>query len=53
MGSGLLCKDEKEEVGDVVGDRRVCMEYGLREGCGCGFMEFDEDKGDLDCVGKG
>ena len=52
MGSAFFSAEEKQELADLLPNSRVCMHYGLTEASRSTFMEFHEDKKDLQSVGK-
>ena len=52
MGSAVFRSDEKEAVRRLLPQTRLCMHYGLTEASRSTFLEFHQDRGHLDSVGK-
>lgn len=52
MGSAVFRPEEKEAVRQLLPRTRLCMHYGLTEASRSTFLEFHEDSGHLDSVGR-
>lgn len=52
IGSAPMPMEDKLLLSELLPDTRICMHYGLTEASRSAFMEFHEESGHLDTVGK-